>query len=180
MILVFMFNRLTTQQIISNGLIAGLYIILTITPPLNQISYLAIQFRISEVLLLLIFFRKDYVIGIVIGTFFANFFGPNGGWNLIDAILGSIVSGGVGYLMGKSKSIGIAIIYPIIFNGIYVGLLLPFILDVPFNFFTVGGFALSVALGEAAVLIILGLPLFYGLRKNRYFLVLIGATQNVR
>ena len=43
--IVFMINRLTTQQLISNGFIAALYVILTITPPFNSFAYLGSQFR---------------------------------------------------------------------------------------------------------------------------------------
>jgi uncharacterized membrane protein len=175
-----MINRLTTQQIISNGLIAGLYVILTILPPLDQISYLAIQFRVSEALLLLIFFRKDYVFGIVIGTFLANLLGPTS-FGLLDAFLGSLVTLIVGILMGKSKSIYFAFIFPVVLNGIYLGLFLPIMIpDLPFEFFVILTTGFFVALGEAGVLYLIALPLYLTLRKNRYFLVLIGATQNVR
>jgi len=175
-----MFNRLTTQQIISNGLIAGLYVILTLMPPLDQIAFYAIQFRISEALLLLIFFRKDYVFGIVIGTFLANLLGPTS-FGFIDAVLGSLVSLLVGILIGKSKSIYVAFLFPIVLNAVYLGFFLPIMIpDLPFEFFVIISTGFFVAIGQATVLFGLALPLYYSLRKNRYFLVMIGATQNVR
>jgi uncharacterized membrane protein len=175
-----MINRLTTQQIISNGLIAALYVILTLMPPLDQISFLAVQFRVSEALLLLIFFRKDYVFGLVIGTFLANLLGPTS-FGLIDAILGSLVTLVVGIFMGKSKSIYVAFIFPIVLNAIYLAFFLPIMIpDLPFEFLVIVTTGFFVALGQAGVLYLIALPLYYTLRKNRYFLVLIGATQNVR
>ena len=76
-----------------NAMIASIYIVLTLVPPLNTLSFLTIQFRVSEALLVLVWFRKDYVIGLVIGTLIANFFGPLGGaFSLLDAVIGSMVS----------------------------------------------------------------------------------------
>ena len=145
-----------------NAMIATIYIILTLVPPLNTLSFLAIQFRISEALLVLVWFRKDYVIGLVIGTFIANFFGPlGGGFSVLDAVLGSLVSflALQGMVISKPRMVGI--LSPIILNAVYLAIFLPFALSIEPSAFI--GFALatglSVALGQAAVLILLGLPL---------------------
>jgi uncharacterized membrane protein len=175
-----MLNRLTTQQIISNGLLAAIYVILTLTPPLNTLSFFAVQFRVSEALLFLIFFRKDFVIGIVVGTFISNLFGLGGAFGIIDAFAGSAVSLMVGLIIGSSKRYELSMLSAVILNAIYVGLLIMFLdanaLDFPI-FLSV---AISVALGQLGVLILLSLPLYYLLRSNAYFLRLVGATQNVR
>jgi uncharacterized membrane protein len=175
-----MLNRLITQQIISNGLIAALYVVLTITPPLNAIAYLGVQFRLSEVLLLLVFFRKDYIVGIVIGTFIANMFGPIGSFAILDAFLGSLVTLVAGFFIGRSKQFLMSMITPVLFNGLYLGIFLPIYVGDDLNIFNIGGFGLSVAFGQFVVLYGLGYPLYLALRKNTYFLRLIGATQNVR
>lgn len=175
-----MLNRLATQQIISNGLIAGLYVVLTITPPLDAIAYLGIQFRISEVLLLLVFFRKDYIVGIVIGTFIANMFGPLGSFAIIDAIVGSLVTLFAGFFIGRSKQFLMSMITPVVFNGMYLGIFLPIYLILPLDILTGLTFGLQVAFGQFVVLYGLGYPLYLVLRRNTYFLRLIGATQNVR
>ena len=145
-----------------NAMIATIYIILTLVPPLNTLSFLAIQFRVSEALHVLVWFRKDYVIGLVIGTFIANFFGPlGGGFSVLDAVLGSLVSflALQGMVISKPRMIGI--LSPIILNAVYLAIFLPFALSIEPSAFI--GFALatglSVALGQAAVLILLGLPL---------------------
>ncbi|MFZ9782089.1 MAG: hypothetical protein ACO3C8_02575, partial [Bacilli bacterium] len=59
----------------------------------------------------------------------------------------------------KAKSIGL--LGPIVLNGIYLGLFLPFALGIPFTFIEIGGIALTVALGEMAVVFGLGLPLYW-------------------
>ena len=58
-------------KIVRLAIIAGLYVALTwATLPL---SYGLIQFRVSEILLLLCFYRKDYIYSLVLGCFIANF-----------------------------------------------------------------------------------------------------------
>ena len=145
-----------------NAMIATIYIVLTLVPPLNTLSYLAIQFRVSEALLVLVWFRKDYVIGLVIGTFIANFFGPLGGaFSVMDAVLGSLVSFLALHFMIRTKPRWVGLLAPIVLNSLYLAIFLPFALSVESS--AIIGFAfatgISVALGEAAVLILLGLPL---------------------
>jgi uncharacterized membrane protein len=145
-----------------NAMIATIYIVLTLVPPLNTLSFLAIQFRVSEALLVLVWFRKDYVIGLVIGTFIANFFGPlGGGFSVLDAFLGSMVSFLALQLMISIKPRWIGLLAPIVLNALYLAVFLPFALSIEPSAFIGFAFAtgFSVALGEAAVLILLGLPL---------------------
>ena len=53
------------------SLVAAMYIVLTV---INPLSFGAIQFRISEILMFLIFFRKDYSISLIVGCFISNLF----------------------------------------------------------------------------------------------------------
>ena len=159
-----------------NAMIATIYIVMTLIPPLNSLSFLAIQFRVSEALLVLVWFRKDYVIGLVIGTFIANFFGPlGGGFSVLDALLGSMVSFLALQLMTSIKPRGIGLLAPIILNAFYLGIFLPFALSIEPSAFI--GFAiasgLSVAVGQAAVLILLGLPLVFLIELQPRLLQLI-------
>jgi uncharacterized membrane protein len=152
-----------------NAMIATLYIVFTLVPPLNSLSFLAIQFRVSEALLILVWFRKDYVIGLVIGTFVANFFGPlGGGFSLLDAILGSLVSMLALQIMISIKPRSVGLIAPMMLNALYLALFLPFALSIEPSAWI--GFAsltfFTVALGEAAVLILLGLPLVFVIQSQ--------------
>ena len=56
------------------AIVAAIYVVLTITPPLNAISYGAYQFRISEMMNFLAFYNPKYIIGVTIGCMIANFF----------------------------------------------------------------------------------------------------------
>jgi uncharacterized membrane protein len=149
---------------------------LTLVPPLNTLSFLAIQFRVSEALLVLIWFRKDYVIGLVIGTFIANFFGPlGGGFSFLDAVFGSLVSFLALQLMIRVKPRWIGLLAPIVFNAMYLAVFLPFALSIEpsamISFAMATG--LSVAIGEAAVLVLIGLPLVFVIEKQPRLLHLI-------
>ncbi len=163
-----------------NAMIATIYIVLTLVPPLNTLSFLAIQFRVSEALLVLVWFRKDYVIGLVIGTFIANFFGPLGGaFSVLDALIGSMVSFLALHIMMRIKPRWAGLLAPIVLNALYLAIFLPFALSIEPSAFI--GFAfvtgLSVALGEAAVLGLLGLPMVYLIESQpRLFQLMKGGT----
>jgi uncharacterized membrane protein len=167
---------MNTHVMTRNAMIATIYIVLTLVPPLNTLSFLAIQFRVSEALLVLIWFRKDYVIGLVIGTFIANFFGPlGGGFSFLDAVFGSLVSFLALQLMIRVKPRWIGLLAPIVFNAMYLAVFLPFALSIEpsamISFAMATG--LSVAIGEAAVLVLIGLPLVFVIEKQPRLLHLI-------
>ncbi len=65
-----------TKKIIRIAVVAALYAVLTLA--LSWISFNSIQFRVAEILIILCFFRKDYVYSLVIGCAIANCFSPMG------------------------------------------------------------------------------------------------------
>lgn len=169
-----MMQNMKIHWMTRNALLASIYVVLTLTPPLNALSFYAVQFRISEALLILVWFRKDYAIGILIGTFFANIFGPLGaGFALLDAIFGTLVTLIALWIMTCIKSEPIGLIAPILLNGIYLAVFLPFALDLPYTLELVFITMLTVSLGEAAVVYILGLPLRILIKKQPYLSKLI-------
>ncbi len=156
------------KKIVRLAIIAGLYVALTwATLPL---SYGLIQFRVSEILLLLCFYRKDYIYSLVLGCFIANFLSP---MYLIDVPVGTFATFLSVLLMAKSRNIYLAILYPVLLNGLIIGLELHFVLGYP---------PLSsifyVALGEFTVLIF-GLLIFKTLIRKQGFRDLIEAEQNI-
>ncbi len=163
-----------TQWMTRNALVASIYVVLTLTPPLNTLSFFAVQFRVSEALLILVWFRKEYAIGILIGTFFANIFGPLGaGFALLDAVFGTIITLLALWIMTKTKSHLIGLFAPILLNGVYLAIFLPFALALPYSIELVAITMLTVSLGEAGVLFGLGLPLRLLIEKQPYLLKLI-------
>ena len=136
-----------TKKITRIGVVAALYA--TITLVLGSISYVQIQFRISEVMTLLPLFGKEYILSLTIGCFLANVIGPYGVPDIILGTLATFISVYLVYLTGK---------YMIIVGGVMLhGLFkLPLILSI-----------LEVGFGQFVVITIIGVPLFRFL-NNKY------------
>ena len=77
-------KKLTVRDLADIAIVAAIYVVLTITPPLNAISYGAYQFRISEMMNFLAFYNPKYIIGVTLGCMIANFFS----FGLIDVAVG--------------------------------------------------------------------------------------------
>lgn len=156
------------KDIVRLAIVAAMYVLFTVV---NPFSYNAIQFRISEILMLLCFFRKDYSIALIIGCFISNFFS---GFMLYDIIFGTLATVLACLCINFSKNIYMSIIYPIIFNSLLVGFELSLITDISFTLN-----ALYVGIGETVVMIV-GVIIFIRLRNNAHFLELIKANQNLK
>ncbi|MDT2730944.1 QueT transporter family protein [Streptococcus parauberis] len=135
-------KNFTVRDYVQIALVAALYVVLTITPPLNAISYGMYQFRVSEMMNFLAFYNKKYINAVTIGCMIANFYS----FGLIDVFIGGgstlvFVSLGV-YLFKKYKS-------DYLFNGM---------LNKAFLYFSIF-FALSM-ITVAIELSFFGSPLF--------------------
>lgn len=136
--------------LVQTALVAALYAGLTVG--LAPISYMAVQFRLSEVLTLLAFVNPAFAPGLVLGTFIANLFSPLG---LVDVVFGTLATLlSVGF-MTRSKTLWQASLWPTLFNGIIVGLELHFVFGLPL-LLTMA----QVAVGEFVVVTLAGVPLF--------------------
>ena len=56
------------------GIVTAIYVVITVL--LMPYSFYGIQFRISEALVLLCFYKKDYIIPLTLGCAIANLFSP--------------------------------------------------------------------------------------------------------
>ena len=65
----------TIRDLTHIAIVAALYVVLTIVPPFNLISYGPYQFRIAEMFNLLGFYNRKYIIAVTLGCLIANFFG---------------------------------------------------------------------------------------------------------
>ncbi|MBK5251999.1 MAG: QueT transporter family protein [Peptostreptococcaceae bacterium] len=149
-----------TRFIARTAIIAALYAGLTIG--LAPISYMAIQFRLSEILTLLVFVNPIFAPGLVLGTVIANLFSPLG---MIDVIFGTIATILSVRYMIISKNIWMASLFPTIFNGIIIGAELHFVYALPLVLTM-----LQVAVGEFVVVTVIGVPLVKLLLKNKAFM----------
>ncbi|VYT66356.1 QueT transporter family protein [Clostridium tertium] len=154
-----------TKKLVKTAVIAAIYTILTII--LIPISYGPIQFRISEILVLLAFIDPFYIIGLTLGCLLANIFGGYGPMDMIFGTLATFLSVTSIYLTGRyiknrKISIVIASLWPTIFNGLIIGWMLNIVAGLPMVLSM-----LQVALGEFVVVTLVGIPV-YKLIENKY------------
>lgn len=147
-----------TSRLVKVSLIAAIYAVLTII--LAPISYGPIQFRISEVLVLLAFIDPIYIIGLTLGCLLSNIFG---GYGLMDIVFGtfatflsvSAISITAKYIKLNIISLIIASLWPTIFNSIIVGWMISVVAQLPLLLTM-----LQVGIGEFVVVTLVGVPVF--------------------
>ena len=141
-----------TKNLVRLALVAALYAALTLALP--GLSFGAIQFRFSEILVLLCFYRKDYSFSLILGCFIANCFSPMA---LMDMIFGTLATAIAVIPMFYIKNIWLASLLPVVSNGIIIAieLLVCYGSEPPvwFNMLTVGA-------GELVVVTVIGCVLF--------------------
>ena len=151
----------TLKDWIRQSLIAALYVILVLL--FLPISFGEIQFRVAELLLIVVFFDKKAVVGLTMGTFVANMYSP-GAQLPFDLTLGVLATFLSVYAMVLIKNKYIALLAPTLFNGIIVGLILHWVWDLPLLLTMI-----YVGIGEFGVTYIIGMPLYQLLNKHSGF-----------
>ncbi len=153
-----MYKRKKTLQLFSiNAAIAAVYFVLTVL--LEPFSYGQIQFRISEILMVLVLINFKVTPGIVLGCFVANLFSPFGIWDVVFGTLATVIC--LILMFALRKNIFIALLAPTVVGSTIVAVMLNLILGLPF-FETF----IYVAFGEGAVLYLIGVPFYYLVQKN--------------
>lgn len=154
--------RESTKKIVVTALVAAVYATLTLS--LGFISYGPIQFRIAEVMILLAFIRKEYIIGLTLGCFLANVIGPYGVPDIVFGTTATLMSAILVYLTSKIQkkwSLLIASLWPTIINAIIIGAMLNIFFGVPL---ILG--MLQVGFGQFVVITIIGIPFFKMVNKK--------------
>ncbi len=150
------------------AVVAALYAAMTLVIP--GASFLGVQFRFSEILVLLCFYRKDYSIALILGCFIANCFSPMA---LMDMIFGTLATAIAVIPMYYIKNIWVASLLPVVSNGIIIAIELYIAFQEP-----VALSMLTVAAGEFAVITVIGCPLFkFVFERNRRLMALMGANK---
>lgn len=105
--------------------------------------------------------------GLAVGCLVSNLLNPEnlGPVDIIGGTLATVLAGVVSAVIGK-KNKWLGIIPPVLFNGLIVGGYLPFLLFDTVTWKEVVFTMLTVAGGEAAVLVVLGLPLIAVMEKT--------------
>lgn len=154
-----------TKKLVKTAVIAAIYTVLTVI--LAPISYGPVQFRISEILVLLAVIDPFYIVGLTVGCLIANIFG---GYGLMDIVFGTVATflsvTGVyltgKYIRNKKLSLVLASLWPTIFNGLIIGWMLNIVADLPMVLSMI-----QVGAGEFVVVTLVGVPVFR-LIENKY------------
>ena len=157
----------STMFIVQGAVIAALYAVMTLAQALifPESVYMTVQFRVSEVLTVLAFFTPAAIPGLTIGCVISNLLSGVGPIDIIVGSLASLLAALSMYALRKLSIKNIPVIgllMPAVFNGILVGAELAVVLPMPDNTTGLMFFLFNagcVALGEIAVLIVLGIPL---------------------
>lgn len=169
--------RFSTRQIATAAVVGAAYAALTML--LAPISYGPVQMRVSEVLCILPFFMPVTTWGLFAGCAVANIISSAGIW---DVVFGSLATLGACLCIqtlgqrGRGANswlrIILAALMPVVWNGVIIGALLMWTVtdtvfpEVNAAFWIIGG---EVALGEAIVMFVLGVPLMRVLPRDRWF-----------
>ena len=155
-------RRFYTKQLVQSALIGALYAVVTMI--CAPISFSLIQVRISEALTVLPYVTPVGVPGLFVGCLAANFIC---GAPLYDVVFGSLATL-IGALatarigMLKKRNIGVCALGclpPVVANGLIIGAVIAFSTTPDAFWQGMGLFGAQVAVGEAAVMYLLGLPL---------------------
>ncbi len=155
-----------TNFLVRTSMVAAIYVVITFA--FYFLSYEAVQFRISELMVLLAFIDPLYIPGLVIGCFMSNMLGPFG---VIDAIFGSIASLLSLLMIVKTKkilgdnfkSLFLASLWPAFFSFIIAfEITVVFGAEESFLFWT-----MMVAIGEFVVTTLAGVPMFNLIKRNK-------------
>lgn len=144
-----------TELLIKSAIVAAIY---AVTTMINPFSYLGIQFRVSEILVLLVLIDKRYITPLVIGNIIANLNSPLG---YVDIVFGSLATLISLVLIIKTKNLFISTLWPSIINGLIIGFMLNKLLNLPL-FLSIA----QVFIGEFIIVSIFGYIIFKKILKD--------------
>ncbi len=148
------------------GIVACLYVILTIIPGLSVMAFGPIQLRVAEVLTVLPIFNPWAIAGLGVGCAISNLASPMMALDLPLGTLATVLAALCTYYTRKKPKLALAM--PAIFNGLIIGSVITFFYsDSAAKPLILLGNMLSVAAGEIIVCYALGYPLVKYLKKNK-------------
>ena len=140
------------------AVIAALYTVLTLALPV--LSFGPIQFRLAEGMTVLAWLCPEAIPGLFIGCLVSNLIGGAGIMDIIFGSLATLIASLLTYLLRKQPA-WIALLPVVVVNGLIVGWVLNAAYGAPLLLSMC-----TVALGQAVVCYVLGLPLLHLFRKR--------------
>ncbi|EGC82453.1 QueT transporter family protein [Anaerococcus prevotii] len=154
-------NNLDTNYLVKSAVVAALYAVLTIMLPMA--SYGPIQLRFSEIMVLLVFYNKRFIPGLVLGCAIANLFSPMAAFDVTLGTLSSLIAF---ELIKRTKNLFISSLWPVLMV-IVPALGTYFILDNSISFWIMAGQFMA---SEFVMVSIIGVLVFKILEKNDGFM----------
>jgi len=159
-------QKFSIRTLCKMAIVAAIYYVLTIA--IAPLSYGEVQFRFSEILLLLCFYDKKYSYALIVGCFLANLSSPLGAYDLLFGTLHTAITV---VLISYSPNLFLASLAPLV-GCIFIGYELNIVFGLPIIIAT-----LWVMLGEFVVVTVLGYPLFKLLERNKMFMSMISPNK---
>lgn len=161
-------KKLSVKAVCASSVVAALYAVLTYVSAAFSLAYGPVQLRISELLTILPLFTPAAIPGLTVGCFLANI----GSANAIDLVFGTAATLIAALLTRvlRNKTVKgfplASFLPPILVNAVMVGFeITAFFIEK----FTLTAFLINsaqIALGQAIVLTVLGIPFYYRLKKH--------------
>lgn len=157
------------KQITVAGVVAALYVVITITPGISLISYGPVQVRFAEILTVLPFVFPGAILGLFIGCLIANAWGAfMGVTTILDVVVGpllTLLAAWLTFKLGKTGKPMLAAVPPIVVNALGVPAYLFVAYGLPYWMFV-----MSVAIGQTIACYTIGYPfLTYVLKREKNF-----------
>lgn len=150
-------SRFSIANLCFTAILAALYAALTLL--FQAISFGAVQFRVSEALTLLPVLFPQAIPGLALGCLLSNLLGSATPW---DVVFGTLATLSAAILTRRLRhNVWLAALPPVLVNAVVIGLVLYLALGVPQLMYTM----LTIGLGQAVVVYILGVPLIKTLQK---------------
>ena len=149
-----------TLKLVTGGLIAALYVVLTVLAAQFNLASGAIQVRFSEALTILPVFTPAAIPGLTVGCVLANLITGCAPWDVVFGSLATLI-GALGTWLLRKKPM-LAWIPPVLSNVAIVPIVLQKVYGVPDAWWYL---ALTVGAGEVISCGILGLLLYQGVKK---------------
>ena len=165
----FLNKETAARRVAVTSLMAAVYVVLTVALPIPQ--YSAIQFRVAEVMNLLVFFNPVFAPGIILGVFIANMFSP---YLLLDMIFGTsatvlalfCIRRSPGLFKSEKLSLLVAALMPVVFNAPIISIMILLVIGGPFTLAPFLAYMAWVGIGQFTVMVLLAYPLFLLLQET--------------
>ena len=143
------------RTIAVTGITAAVYLAATLL--IAPLGFEAVQFRLSEVMVLLCYLDPVFGPGLILGCALANCFSP---FFIIDIFTGTLATAFVVFMINRTRSLFVATLWPTV-SGLIIAVGITLAYHTPYWLN-----AATVMIGQFVVVTIIGYPVFRIIMKN--------------